>query len=317
MEPKGCHTPLAQSGSMEADLDRLGGRQEGLLTSYQLQAAGWNEKKIGHAVDTGLLIPYPNRRGVYRVRGAPVTRRQAWMAAVLAARSDTVVASLTASEAWGFRWFAPDPSAIHLLTTSPVQPRLPGVNGHRTIALPDHDRTRLGHVPVTSPERTFVDVCGKLPSKLLGLAGDDLLRRKVLVLPKLVRCVEQIPVSGRRKIRPMRPFLADRVEGYDAGGSPPELDVGKVLRASTVRPLPEQQVRVCTEGHTYFIDWAWRCVLHGFEYQGLDVHGRPSAVVYDSDRTCRLQRAGWTIWPVTHTTTANEIIAIARFALGL
>jgi hypothetical protein len=239
------------------------------------------------------------------------------MAAVLASRTDTLLGNITAGEGWGFRWFPPDETAIHLLSASPVQCRLPGIAGHRTIWLPDHDRTRLGYVPITTPERTFVDLCGKLPSKLLGLAGDDLLRRKVLVLPKLVRCVEQIPVSGRRKIRPMRGFLAERVDGYDPGGSEPELDIGRVLRRAGIDPLPEQQVRVRVEGHTYIIDYGWRHVLHGFEYQGLDVHGRPSAVVHDSERTCRLQRAGWTLWPVTKTTTANEIIAIARFALGL
>ena len=239
------------------------------------------------------------------------------MAAVLASHNDTLVGHVTAGEGWGFRWFPPDQTAIHLLTTSPAPSRLPGVTGHRTIWLPDHDRTLLHHVPITTPERTFVDLCGQLPSKLLSLAGDDLMRRKVLVLPKLVRCVEQVPVSGRRKIRPMRAFLAERVDGYDPGGSEPELDVGRVLRASTVRPLPEQQIRVRVEGHTYFIDYGWRHVRHGFEYQGLDVHGRPSAVDYDSERTRRLQRAGWTLWPVTHTTTANEIVATARFALGL
>ena len=239
------------------------------------------------------------------------------MAAVLSSCTGAVIANLTACQGWGFRWFAPDDTAIHLLTTSPVQPRARGITGHRTISLPEHDRTRLSYVPITTPERTFVDVCGKLPTKLLGFAGDDLLRRKVLVLPKLVRCVEQVPVSGRRKIRPMRLFLAERVDGYDPGGSEPELDIGRVLRRAGVTPLPKQQLRVVAERHAYKLDWAWRHVLHAYEYQGLDVHGRPSAVVYDSERTRRLQRAGWTLWPVTHTTTANEIIAIARFALGL
>jgi hypothetical protein len=301
---------------MEADLDRLGGRQQGLLTSCQLQAAGWGKEKLRHAIARGVLIAYPERRGVYRVRGAPITREMAWLAAVLAAPADTLVGNLTSAEAWGFRWFAPDPMAIHLLTASSVRSKLPGVAGHRTISLPEHDRTRLRCVPITTPERTFVDVCGRLPYKLLGLAGDDLLRRKVLVLPKLVRCVEQVPASGRRKIRPMRRFLAERVDGYDPGGSEPELDVRRVLCRAHIAPVPVQELRVLVEGHRYRLDLAWPHVKHAFEYQGLDVHGRPSAVDYDSERTRRLQRAGWTIWPVTHTTTANEIIAIARFALG-
>lgn len=274
-------------------------------------------ERIRHAVDTGLLIPYPRRRGVYRVRGAPVTREQAWMAAVLAAHNDTVLAHVSAAEAWGFRWFTADETAIHLLTTAVARSKLPGVQSHRTISLPEHDRTRLHFIPITTAERTFVDVCGQVPSKLLGLAGDDLLRRKTLVLPKLVRCVEQVPVSGRRKIAPMRPFLAERVKGYDPGGSEPELDVGRVLRRAQISPMPVQQLRVVVEGHVYKLDWAWALQKHALEYQGLDFHGAPSGIHGDSERTRRLQRAGWTIWPLTSMTTANEIVAIARYVLGL
>jgi hypothetical protein len=299
---------------MDADLDRLGGRQQGLLTTGQLLAAGWTHGRIRRAVESGSLIPY--RRGVYRVRGAPITRYQAWMAAVLACRCDALVAFSSASIGWGFRWF-PEDEGIHLLSESPVQIRQPGVTGHRTLSLPVHDRTRLHWLPITTAERTFVDRCGELPAKLLGLAGDDLLRRKVMVLPRLVRSVEQVPVSGRRKIVPMRAFLAERVDGYDPGGSEPELDVGRVMRRAHIRPLPVPQFRIRVEGHQYVLDHAWPERLHYLEYQGVDVHGRPSALHADSERTRRLNRAGWTGWPVTCQTTANEIVAIARYVLSL
>src|SRR4051812_13039251 len=149
---------------MEADLDRLGGRQQGLFTYRQLRAAGWGRERIRHACDTGALEPYPKRPGVYRVRGAPITLHQAWMAAVLAARGDVVLADLSAVRAWGFPYFRAG-EGIHLLTDSPVQTRLPGVMGHRTLWLPDHDRTRLHFIPITTVERTFIDVCGRLDYK--------------------------------------------------------------------------------------------------------------------------------------------------------
>jgi hypothetical protein len=299
---------------MDADLDRLGGRQQGLLTTWQLLAAGWTHGRIRRAVEAGSLIPY--RHGVYRVRGAPVTRHQAWLAAVLGCRCDAVLAFATASTAWGFRWFAED-DRIHVLREGTAYTRQPGVIGHRTLSLPAHDRTRLLQIPITTAERTFVDRCGDLPGKLLGLAGDDLVRRRLLVLPRLVRCVEQIPVSGRRRIAPVRPFLAARVEGYDPGGSEPELDVGRVLVRARVEPMPVQQFRVTVEGHQYRLDYAWPHVRHYLEYQGIDVHGQPSSLHADSERTRRLNRAGWTGWPLTATTTANEIVAIARYVLSL
>ena len=267
-------------------------------------------------MESGVLIPYPERPGVYRVRGAPITLRQAWMAAVLAARQDVVLANLSAARAWNFPLVRPD-EGIHLLGASPVQVRLLGVHGHRTQSLPATDRTRLQFLPIATVERTFLDICGTLPYKQLEVVGEELMRRRRLILPKLVRCYEQAPVSGRRKSAPMRSFLTAHVEGFDPGGSDEELDVKRTLIRAGISPLPVQQFRVRIEGKVYFLDYAWPEVKHALEYLGTSIHGRPGAVHADSARTWRLQRAGWTLWPVTSTTTANEIIAVARFVLSL
>src|SRR5581483_6626310 len=109
------------------------------------------------------------------------------------------------------------------------RPRLPGVVGHRTISLPAFDATHLRSIPITRPERTFIDVCGTIRESLLGTAGDDLFRRRIMRLPKLVKSFEMIPQSGRRKRRPMYAFFEERVKGFDPGGSDRELDVLRLL----------------------------------------------------------------------------------------
>jgi hypothetical protein len=302
---------------MEADLDRLGGRQQGLLTTWQLRAAGWTDKRIRHAVDVRVLVPYPRRPGVYRIGGAPVTQWQAWMAAVLSCvDTDVVVANLSGAQAWGFRWL-PTPDRIHVLTPPTMRRRQVGLQSHRTLWLPAHDRTRLHFVPITTPERTFVDVCGLFAPGMIGKTGDDLLRRRLVTMPRLVRCFEQAPCSGRRKSLPMRAFLAEHLPGYDPGGSDEELDVRRALVRAGFTPLPVQQFRVRVEGRTYKLDYAWPDVMHALEYLGAGIHGVPSAVHHDSARTRRLNRAGWTVWPITSRTTANEIVAIARHVHGL
>lgn len=231
------------------------------------------------------------------------------MGAVLGANVGAVLADLSAAAAYGFRRFPP-PDAIDLLVCGTPQPRLDGVRGHRTISLPAYDITRHRFIPITTAERTFIDVCGLASD--LGAAGDDLLRRKVTNLARLMRSFEGIPVSGRRHSRPMRDFLAERVKGYDPGGSDRELDVPRILRRAGL-PIPVQQHRVKVEGYTYYLDYAWPDVLQALEWEGFDPHGtQPSTFHHDRDRTRRLQRAGWTIWPVTARTSANEICAIAQ-----
>jgi hypothetical protein len=55
--------------------------------------------------------------------------------------------------------------------------------------------------------------------------------------------------------------------------------------------------------------------LHALEFEGYWAHGKLwTPFHYDRERTRRLQRAGWTVWPLTSETSANEIIAIATIA---
>ena len=113
-------------------------------------------------------------------------------------------------------------------------------------------------------------------------------------------------------------FFEERVLGYDPGGSSRELDVMKVVKAAgSGLVLPKQQYRVVIEGHTYYLDYAWPDTLQGIEWDSWEFHGkRLSDFHKDKDRTRRLQRAGWTIWPVTSKTSANEILAVAAVASG-
>jgi len=193
---------------------------------------------------------------------------------------------------------------------------VPGVIGHCTVSLPDYDLTHLRSIPITTPERTFIDVCGAASAKTLGESGDDLLRRRVLRLPRLVKSFELIPASGRRKRRPMYGFFEERVKGYDPGGSDCELDVMKLIRSAGAGVvLPKQQYRVVIEGVTYYFDYAWPESLNAIEWDSYEYHGRMASDFHrDKDRTRRIQRAGWTIWPVTARTSANEILAIAATA---
>ena len=308
-----CHTLAASWVGMEPMLDRLGRRQHGLLTTPQLHEAGWSKDAIYGAVKEGDLFVV--RRRVYRVAGAPITQELTWLAAVLAAERGVVLSGLSATQAFGFRSF-PHPFGIDLLSPTDVAPRMPGVVGHCTISLPAYDVTHWRSIPITTPERTFIDSCGTVDAKTLGEAGDELQRRKVLWLPRMVKSFELIPASGRRKRRPMYGFFEARVRGYDPGGSDQELDVMKIIKSGGPDlVLPKQQYRVRIEGHNYDADYAWPETKHTLEWQGWWYHGKfVSDFHRDADRTRRFQRAGWTVWPVTSTTSANEILAIATTA---
>lgn len=288
-----------------SELDHLAGHQYGLLTIEQLRTQGLTRRQIEHRMALGRYVSV--RPGMLRMEGSPISKHQAWLAAILAAGGHVVLSHATAAEAWSLRGFDSS-DAIDLLTTG-SRPQLVGVRAHHTISLPRGDHTVLHYIPVTTPERTLVDACGLVPFITLERACDDALRRRLIHLPRLVRCVQAVPLSGRRKIRPVRALLAERVPGYDAGGSDAELNVMKILKRAGISPLPKQQYRVSIRGRTYILDYAWPDTRVAIEYDG-DPHAVVSALHHDRQRIRDLQWAEWLVWPVTSRTSEAEIIAI-------
>ena len=108
----------------------------------------------------------------------------------------------------------------------------------------------------------------------------------------------------------MRMVLAERVPGFDPGGSAQELNVMAILRRAGIRPLPVPQYRVRVEGHTHFLDFAWPDTMHAIEFDGFLGHSTLTDRHDDRDRWRRLRRAAWTLWPVTERTSKAEIAAI-------
>lgn len=224
-----------------------------------------------------------------------------------------MISHRSAAAAWGFRGFDV-PNHIDLLVQGESRARVEGVRAHRTTHLPDRDRTLVRRVPITTAERTFIDACGAIPLRQLGRSLDDALRRRLMALPRLVRSLDAVPVSGRRKRAPVARLLRERVAGYDPGGSDAELDVMRILRRAGIRPLPVQQYRIEVEGRKFRVDYAWPETRHVIEYDGSGGHDAASARHDDRERWRCLQRAGFTVWAVTEYTTPNEILAIGVLA---
>lgn len=295
---------------MDSNYDKIATRQGGLVTPAQLAALGWTDKRIRHAVATGRLFRV--RKGVLRTAGVRPTQHLAWHAAVLAAGDGAVLSHTTAAHLWGMTRAAPR-GGVDVLVSRRNRPRLPGVTGHRTDSLPDsHRAVHLG-IPVTSAERTLVDVCGLLSPRALRFAVSDGLRRGTVRLPRLARTVDEVPRSGRRKMLPMIETLQHYIPGFDPGDSDPEVDIVELL-VNAGFERPDQQVEVEAEGRHHKIDVAWPHIKVGFEYDSVDFH--VFKFHEDRARLRRLKRAGWEVWPVTSETTSNEILAIATLAFG-
>lgn len=240
--------------------------------------------------------------------GAPATREQAWLGAALAV-TDSLLGFATAWEVWSLSHRL-ELDAVDVVIAGPRAPRLAGVRGHKTLWLPPAHRARVGPLPVTSVARTLVDACGLVPLAWLQSAVKDALRRRLVTLAALARCVDSVPVSGRRKSRPIREVIAARIPGYDPGDSDPEADLVELLVRAGY-PKPVQNFKVRDGGETYEVDVAWPDIKKGFEWDSLAFHADVFAFHRDRKKLRVLRSLGWDVVPVTSDTGAAEILAVA------
>src|SRR5829696_7635149 len=103
-------------------------RQHGLVTLDDVRRAGLSDDIVHRRLRHGRWSL--QRRGVYRVNGAPATEAQAVMAACLVAGPAAVASHLTAARLWRLR--LPDPELIELTTPPGRRVRAEGVRQHRT-----------------------------------------------------------------------------------------------------------------------------------------------------------------------------------------
>ncbi len=287
-------------------LDRIGRRQWGLITSDQLGAIGLGPSGRYWALAGGRL--WPLRRGVYLLPGVQVTWETAVLAAVLAAGLTAVASHLTAARLWDLFDGAGSPGneeSIHL--TAPSQRRLRGVDVHRRV-LDSRERSSRRRVPVTSAARTIFDLASVIDATLLGRCTDEALRRRVLSLGEIERLLDSHRGPGRRRLDPIHQVLAQRVPGYDPGANDWELCMDRLWDELGL-PEAKRQYRVVAGGHTRRVDRAIPELRFAVEWVGKEFHGQVGRFALDRVRISDLVLAGWDVLEVTPGWTPARIQA--------
>lgn len=290
-----------------AALDRLMSRQHGLVASRQLAGVGVGRSQAESWVRRGQLVAV--RRGVYRTCGAVQSWRMAAAAAVLAAGEGAVLSHRSAGRLWGL---LSDRSDAELEITAARQRRLAGVSAHRH-ALAPTETTVVDGIPVTTVERTLLDLAERVDSRRLGEMVDDALRRRLTTTTRLAAVLGRRARPGRRKWRPMRRVLADRGQGYDPGANDWERRMDRLWDRLGLPPALRQH-RVRVRGRTYVLDRAIVGLRIGVEWNGRAYHGTRSGFEYDCTRRSDLLQDGWLILDFTPASSPERIEQTVRAA---
>lgn len=274
-------------------LDVLARSQAGIVTRGQLLGAGWSSGRVDRSLASGRIVVVT--RGVYRVCGAPFTRRAAQHAALLAVGDGAVLARWTAAALHGFTDHRPGP--IDVLAHHPK--REPWhcrglLRVRQTRCLPTQEQAEADGLPVTSGARTILDLAPSASSAQLAELVAGAVRVRACTLDDLQRVLDRHPVArARGRVRAALGLLAD--DGVAARSAAEVAALRALVRAGLPRPVMAFRVTDDLGDFLAEVDLAYPQHRIGIEIDGFRWHHTPERKQADEERQNRLVLAGWTI----------------------
>jgi hypothetical protein len=218
--------------SDHAELRTLARHQLGLVHRDQLHQLGYRPQAVWRMVASTALEPVGPL--VYRIGGAPLSRRQSVFAAVLDGGSEAAASHSTAAALWGLPGHPLLP--VHVTRTSRRHRRTSnlGIVHEPKLLLPSHV-TRMGPLSVTTPSRVLFDQAGFVHIDRLRRTTDDVLAKRLSNVRALHEMLPTLARRGRNGITNMRIVLDERPIGYRAPESHLEARVQRILIGGGLR----------------------------------------------------------------------------------
>ena len=236
---------------MHHHLFDLAARQHGVVSHDQILGMGTSREALRTLVGRGALES--DLPGVYRVAGAPVTRRQRLRAATLWLPG-ALVSHRAAADLHGLRGFDRSPLEI-VVERWHRRHRPPELLVHETKDLVSGDIADVDGVPCTALVRTLVDVPAVAGDLRAGDAIDQATRTDPTLLGRVRRRHLEVARRGRTGTVRLRRLLDARLDG-EVVDSPFERSAVEVfVGAGVPRPVTQHPVR--DGSFTAYLDLAW------------------------------------------------------------
>lgn len=271
----------------------LGERQHGVVAHRQLLDRGVGAGTISSRLEIGMLVPI--YRGVYGVGHRRLQFESRWMAAVLACGPGAVLSHGSAAHLWGLRGSRGE---IEVLRRSGGA-RHQGIRLHQTRRLEPWETATERLVPVSSIERTILDMAARMDDKRLERMLVEADRSGRLSWATLSRALERRrgrKGAGRllRVAREVDPLAADAL-------SVTEIDFLALWRR---QGLPMPAVNVLVEGH--LVDFLWPRERVIVEADSYGYHGDRPAFERDHEVDVDLIAAGYEVHHVTYRMLSKD-----------
>jgi very-short-patch-repair endonuclease len=286
---------------MNLDRDRaltdLAETQDGIFTNDDARRAGLSKRQVDRRVGYSWSLVYD---GVYRVSGAPVTWHSGLRAAALAAGDGAAISHRSAAALYeipaGSREFI-ELSCVRWKRT--VQPNLVV---HESRRLDARDIHLVRGIPVTTPERTLLDLASQFPRANYLEFVIHATRRKRLLTYESTR--EMFDRHARRGLKGVA-ALREALERWDPSSRATESEMETLLlQALRKSGLPEPVVQYeVTDAAGHFVaraDAAYPSFRIAIEYDSMQEHSDEFQIARDAARRNRLLAVGYVVVSARH-----------------
>lgn len=268
----------------DARLAAVAGRQHNRIALTQLHALGLSAHAVEHRVAAGRLVLV--EQGVYAIAPVLDDPRGRWKGATLTAPG-TQLSHASAAAAWGARPRRPHHARFETVTR-------PGRGGprrhggllvHRSGTLDGETTTHLG-IPITTVERTLIDLAPHLGDRALAKAAREAIRLRLTDAERLRAALGRH--RGRRGVARLAGIVAG-LAGLPLGRTRSDAEARALeVLAHAGRPLPD--VNRLIAGREADLSWpAHRLII---ELDGPQFHLDPGE---DAMRQAAWESAGWTV----------------------
>jgi very-short-patch-repair endonuclease len=285
----------------------LAKRQHGVVSRAQLIDLGIGRRAIQRRLESGRLRRI--HRGVYAVGHRVVSREGQWMAAVLAGGKGAVLSHESAAALWELR----ARRGRQIDVTVGKHAERPGIRFHRAQLDPTEVTQRKG-IPVTTPERTIIDIAATLTPSQLERAIRQAEYEHLTTLATLTSCLSSRHAGRGAKALRKALALADSGKGIT------RKELERRFRAFTRKyalPPPDTNVQMRIGDRWIEADCVWHDDRLMVELDSRAAHHNVHAFESDRARDRALQAAGWKVIRITWRQLTEERDAIAAHLYSL
>jgi very-short-patch-repair endonuclease/predicted transcriptional regulator of viral defense system len=288
------------------ELLTLASAQHGCFSRKQAHACGVTDRMLQRRVRSGDLERL--NTSVFRVNGAPGTFRQAVLAACFGGGDICVASHRTAAALHGFDGFAE--RVIEVTVPRRVRYRRRGVVVHQSLDLAPCDITLIDAIPVTTAERSLIDLGAVTGYRRVEHAFDGAERDSAAARDVVARRHGAIRRQGRNGVGPMAVVLDRRSPAIPH--SVPERVFLRLVENAHLPPLRCQHPVRLPNGGRAFIDAAYVELLVGFEIDGHGSHATRTQRAADNRRESLLRDLGWDIRRFTYEQVMHDGPGVIR-----